>query len=62
MSELYSGGLLFNGSDAITVHAETRIGLHEPTADSDRVEISQDDGEADYQVMDRSPGSGVGAA
>lgn len=51
--------LLFNGRDAITVGAETRLGLVETEADANKVEIFQDSGTADYQVEDRSPGFGL---
>ena len=48
--------LLFNGRDAITVGAETRLGLLATDANADVVEIFQASGNADYQVEHRSPG------
>lgn len=48
--------LLFNGSDAITVYADTRIGLPEIEADTTAVNVHQNRGRADYHVRDRESG------
>lgn len=46
--------LLFNGSDAITVYSDTRLGLPEIMADTTAVDVYQGRGRADYQVRDRA--------
>ncbi len=51
--------LLFNGSDAITIHSDSRLGLRELAADSTSVEVYQDSGSADFQVQHRSSGFSV---
>ena len=50
--------LLFNGRDAITVGAETRLGLVQTEVDANEVEIFQDSGTAEHPVIYRGAEGG----